>query len=85
MSFLPIFSRRFAVVAGAIFAVAVIAGLFAYEPVTRNLVAAEAVCTYCHLQQEYVPTARLSFSSSHPAEPKQGEPAAREHNRTGKA
>ena len=71
-----IFSRRFAVVVGAIFVVAVITGLFAYEPVTRNLMAAEAVCTYCHLQQEYVPTARLSFSSSHPAEPKDGEPAA---------
>ena len=76
MSFLPIFSRRFAVVAGTIFAVAVIGGLLAYEPVTRNLVAAEPVCTYCHLQQEYVPTARLSFSSAHPAEPKEGEQVA---------
>ena len=77
MSFLGIFSRRFIVVAGAIFTVAVIAWLFAYQPVTRNLVASEAVCTYCHLEQEYVPSVRLSFSSAHPAEPKEGEPVAR--------
>ena len=77
MSFPRTFSRRFTVIAVAIFAVALIAWLFAYEPVTRNLVASEAVCTYCHMEQEYVPTARLSFSSAHPAEPKEGELAAR--------
>jgi nitrate/TMAO reductase-like tetraheme cytochrome c subunit len=76
MSFRQMFSRRFAAVAGTIFAVAVIAWLFAYEPVTRNLVASEVVCTYCHLEQEYVPTARLSFSSTHPIEPKEGESLA---------
>lgn len=70
-------SNRFAVVIGAIFTVGLIAWLFAYEPVTRNLVASEAVCIYCHLEQEYASTARLSFSSAHPAEPKEGEPAAR--------
>jgi nitrate/TMAO reductase-like tetraheme cytochrome c subunit len=76
MSFSGIFSRRFAMVTIAIFAVAVIAWLFAFEPVTRNLVASEAVCSYCHLEQEYVPTTRLSYSSAHPVEPEEGEQAA---------
>ena len=56
------------VATGSIFTLVVIASLFAYEPVTRNLMAAEAVCIYCHLEREYVPTARLSFSAAHPAE-----------------
>ena len=77
MSFPRTFSRRFTVIAVAIFAVALIAWLFAYEPVTRNLVAAESACTYCHLEREYVPTARLSFSKPHPATPKEGEQPAR--------
>ncbi|MEE9295029.1 MAG: NapC/NirT family cytochrome c, partial [Phycisphaerae bacterium] len=51
--------------------------LFAYEPVTRNLVATEWVCSYCHLEREYNPTARLSFSKPHPATPKAGEEVAR--------
>ena len=46
MSFSRVFSRRFTVIAVAIFAVALIAWLFAYEPVTRNLVASEAVVRF---------------------------------------
>ncbi len=57
--------------------VALIGWLFAYEPVTRNLVATEFVCSYCHLEREYVPTARLSFSKPHPATLEAGEEEAR--------
>jgi len=70
-------SHRFAVVAGGILAVLVIGALFAFEPVTRNLVAREAVCTYCHLEREYVPTARLSVSRPHPPERKEGQVSPR--------
>jgi nitrate/TMAO reductase-like tetraheme cytochrome c subunit len=72
----PKFSRRGAIIAG-VGGAAVIGWLFAYEPVTRNLVATEFVCSYCHLEQEYVPAARLSFSTPHPAAPKEGEEQAR--------
>ena len=51
-------------------------GLFAFEPVTRNLLASEAVCTYCHADAEYAPSARLSFSKPHPLAPKEGEKPA---------
>ncbi len=76
MSSPGIFSRRFVVIAVTILVVVAIVWWFAYEPVTRNLVASEAVCSYCHVEQEYVPAARMSYSSAHPVEPEQGEQAA---------
>jgi nitrate/TMAO reductase-like tetraheme cytochrome c subunit len=54
-------------------AIVVVGGLFAFEPVTRNLVAMEPVCSYCHGEREYVPEVRLSFSTVHPPAPKEGE------------
>jgi nitrate/TMAO reductase-like tetraheme cytochrome c subunit len=72
-----LFGHRVALPLGAVVAVSLIGWLFAYEPVTRNLVAAEFVCSYCHLDREYVPTARLSFSKPHPATLKAGEEEAR--------
>lgn len=68
--------RQLLATTGIVVVVAVIGLVIAYEPVTRNLVASEAVCSYCHLEREYVPTARLSFSTPHPAEPVEGEDAA---------
>jgi cytochrome c-type protein NapC len=49
---------------------------FGYEPITRNFLASEAVCTYCHLESEYVPAARMSYSKPHPAKPKKNEKQA---------
>ncbi|MHA1545329.1 MAG: NapC/NirT family cytochrome c [Alphaproteobacteria bacterium] len=71
------FSRTTTIVIGATLVVAAIALIFAYEPVTRNLVAANSVCAFCHLEREYSPTVRLSFSTPHPVTPKAGETAAR--------
>lgn len=76
LSFLSL-SRRVVQIIGGIFAVALIGWCFAYEPVTRNFVAQDAVCTYCHLEREYQHTARMSFSRQHPVEPKQGDRIAR--------
>lgn len=76
MQILELIGRRVALVSGAVVLALLIGGLFAYEPVTRNVVASDAVCSYCHLEREYVPAARLSFSTPHPATPAQGEEAA---------
>lgn len=62
---------------GVLVVVVLLVGLFAFEPVTRNVVATESVCTYCHLEREYAPTVRLSFSKPHPANPKAREEQAR--------
>ena len=76
-----LFGHRMALLLGVVAGAALIGWLFAYEPVTRNLVASEAVCSYCHLEREYVPAARLSYSIPHPATlsatPKEGEEEAR--------
>jgi nitrate/TMAO reductase-like tetraheme cytochrome c subunit len=72
-----LFGHRVALLFVVVGLAALIGWLFAYEPVTRNLVASEFVCSYCHLDREYVPAARLSFSIPHPATPKEGEEEAR--------
>jgi nitrate/TMAO reductase-like tetraheme cytochrome c subunit len=72
-----LFGHRVALLFAVVAVVALIGWLFAYEPVTRNLVASEFVCSYCHIEREYVPAARLSFSKPHPATPKEGEEVAR--------
>jgi nitrate/TMAO reductase-like tetraheme cytochrome c subunit len=72
-----LFGHRVALFFSVVVVAALIGWLFAYEPVTRNLVASEFVCSYCHLEREYVPATRLSFSKPHPATPKEGEEAAR--------
>ena len=71
------FGHRVALLFAVVGLAAVIGWLFAYEPVTRNLVASEFVCGYCHLEREYVPAARLSFSKPHPATLEAGEEQAR--------
>jgi hypothetical protein len=66
--------RRVVLLSAAGVAVILIGWLFAYEPVTRNVVASDSVCSYCHLEREYVATARLSFSKPHPVIPDAEEP-----------
>lgn len=72
----PLSSNLAITIGGVVVVMALIAVLFAYEPVTRNIVAAEPVCAFCHLEREYSPSARLSYSVPHPATPKEGEVAA---------
>lgn len=53
-------------IAVAVFGLAFILGLFLFEPVTRQFVANEDLCSYCHVDREYRSEARLSFSKAHP-------------------
>ncbi len=72
-----LFGRRAALLFGAFVVVSATGFLFAYEPVTRNLVASDPVCNYCHAEREYDFTARRSFSQPHPVTPEAGEEEAR--------
>jgi cytochrome c-type protein NapC len=49
-------------IAGAVAAVFIIAGALAFEPVTRNVVANDDLCSYCHLEWEFDPMVRDSLS-----------------------
>ena len=66
-------SRRSIKITVGIIIVVIVGWCFAYEPVTRNFVAADAVCGYCHLEREYQYTTRMSFSRQHPVDPKAGD------------
>lgn len=67
-----LFSRRVYIAAAALAAVLLVGWLFAYQPVTRNLVARDALCTYCHIEQEYIPTLLASVAKPHPRTPDGG-------------
>lgn len=66
------FSPRVTRLLAASIVAAVIGGLFAFEPVTRNFFAQDIVCVYCHFPWEYDGLARLSASKIHPSSPVQG-------------
>lgn len=72
MSFKRFLTRRNLTIAGVILVVFVGWNL-AFEPVTRNLVATDAVCSYCHLEWEFSPETRLSATRPHPATPDGGQ------------
>ena len=69
-------SKRSRIIVGII-AVLVIGWCFAFEPVSRNFVAQDATCIYCHLPREYEHAVRLSFTKQHPTELKDDQKAAR--------
>jgi cytochrome c-type protein NapC len=46
-----------------------------FETVTRKVVATDAVCTYCHLEWEFSPSARLTATRPHNATPEGGQAA----------
>jgi nitrate/TMAO reductase-like tetraheme cytochrome c subunit len=60
-------------IAAALVMVIAVGGLFAYEPVTRDLVATEFVCTYCHAEREYSPMVWMSWTRPHPPSPVQAQ------------
>lgn len=49
-------------------AILIVALAIAYQPVTRNFVAQDATCNYCHLPWEFNPDVRLTASRPHLAE-----------------
>lgn len=56
-------------------AVVLVVGLaFSFKAATRNFVATESVCSYCHLQQEYLPAARFSMTRPHHTEAEKIQP-----------
>jgi len=57
--------RRVVNVILAIAAALLIVWIFAYEPVTRNVLAQDGVCTYCHLEWEYTPHAKRAATRPH--------------------
>jgi len=69
-------TRRNTIIIG-ILAVAFIGWCFAFEPVTRNYVARDALCTYCHYKPDYEYSARMSYTTQHPAELKPDQKPAR--------
>jgi len=70
-------SLKVLAIAGGTFAVMVIAGVIFFEPLTRTIIAQDAVCNYCHLPWEYNPTERLSATRPHgsKAEPLKTQPS----------
>jgi nitrate/TMAO reductase-like tetraheme cytochrome c subunit len=71
-----LFGRRAALLFGAFIVVSATGFVFAFEPVTRSLLASDPVCSYCHAEREYLPAARRSFSQAHPVTPETGEQEA---------
>lgn len=63
------FSRRMIVVIAGAFAVLIVGWIIAYEPVTRNVVAQDALCNACHLPWEFNSDVRLTATRQHLAEP----------------
>jgi nitrate/TMAO reductase-like tetraheme cytochrome c subunit len=68
--------RMLAIVAGTS-AVLIIAGIIFFQPLTRTLIAQDALCNYCHLAWEYNPDARLTATRPHgsKAEPVKTQPS----------
>ena len=50
----------------AVIVLGFILGLFLFEPVTREVVASDNLCSYCHVDLEYRSDLRLSYSRPHP-------------------
>jgi len=67
-----ILSRKWAVGVLGVAVVAVILAAFLFEPLTRNVVANDDLCSYCHVHQEYRAETRLSYSNYHPPKQKDG-------------
>ena len=60
-----VFRRNLTIIIG-ILAVLFLIWLFAFEPITRNYLATDSICSNCHVQREYRHTARMSYTSIHP-------------------
>ena len=56
----------YVVVVGSIILLVLLGILAVIQPVTRKYVATDQVCVHCHVQQEYLYSARMSFTKQHP-------------------
>ncbi len=63
-------NRKIAII--GIVVVPVIFLVLGFEPVTRDFVAQDDVCTYCHVDREYRAEVRLSYSKHHPLSTTEG-------------
>ncbi|MEH6626155.1 MAG: NapC/NirT family cytochrome c [Motiliproteus sp.] len=61
-----IFNRRSVQIAALLIGLGFVAIVIAFEPLTRNVIAVDAVCSYCHVDQEYRSEVRLAYSKAHP-------------------
>ena len=59
-------SRRGLIIVTSIIVVLFIILFLSFEPVTRNYLATDNICGYCHVEREYLHTVRRSFTSQHP-------------------
>jgi nitrate/TMAO reductase-like tetraheme cytochrome c subunit len=69
MSTQNIFASRLGILLLFVLLILVISYSFAWEPLSRNYVATDEVCSYCHVKWEYLHTARMSYTKPHPPEP----------------
>jgi nitrate/TMAO reductase-like tetraheme cytochrome c subunit len=58
------------IVAGSIILLVLVGALAVIQPVTRAYVATDRVCVHCHVQEEYLYSARMPFTRQHPPEAK---------------
>jgi nitrate/TMAO reductase-like tetraheme cytochrome c subunit len=65
-------ARRLALPLGLV-AILVVGGALAFEPLTRQVIAGNGLCAYCHVPQEYQSQVRLAYSRPHPAAKEDGE------------
>jgi nitrate/TMAO reductase-like tetraheme cytochrome c subunit len=64
-------------IAIAVAVILISAWVFAYQPVTRNLIAQDQLCNYCHLPWEFNPDVRMTTTSPHQALPEQEQSQAK--------
>jgi len=60
--------KRLVVAGTGVLVVAAVGVGFAFEPLTRDVVARDELCFYCHLEFEYKPTRLVSNGAPHPVE-----------------
>ncbi len=61
-------SSRIIAIIGGLFVIMIIVWITFFETFTRNVIAQDALCNYCHLPQEYNPDVRLTATKSHASE-----------------
>ena len=77
MSIRNIVSRRITAIILTVSLLVLVSLSFVWEPVTRKYAATDAICGYCHVEREYLYTARMSFTRQHPVETEANQAPAR--------
>jgi nitrate/TMAO reductase-like tetraheme cytochrome c subunit len=66
------FTRRKITIVIGLLALLLVGGVVAFEPVTRNVVANNDLCLFCHVAQEYQADSHLAYSKYHPPRAEDG-------------